>query len=92
MYNLTTLEHLTAIRTIINHAGLPLWRQALDLDAEVTEFRRVLTESAKPLKDYRTVLMDPKPRNGNAEVKLRVEAIHDYVQECRLTVINEQCT
>ena len=45
MYNLTTVEHITAIHNIIQHAGIFLWREAQDLDAEIWEFRKVLLEN-----------------------------------------------
>ena len=80
MHNLTTVEHITAIRNIIKHAGVPLWRQALNLEEEVSEFRKVLLEKSRPLKDYRTVL--PYRINGNARVKSRVNEILGHVEDC----------
>jgi hypothetical protein len=84
MYNLTTVEHITAIRNIIQHAGVLLWREAQNLDAEVWEFRKVLLEKSKPLKDYRTVLS--QPMDGNAGVRSRVNDILGHVEDCRLAV------
>jgi hypothetical protein len=85
MHNLTTVEHITAIRNIIKHAGLPLWRQAINLDAEAWEFRKVLLEKSQSLKDYRTVLL--KSIDGkNVGVRSRVNEILGYVEDCRLAV------
>ena len=84
MYNLTTVEHITAIHNILKHAGVHLWRQALNLDAEVCEFRKVLLEKSQPLKDYRTVLL--QPIDGNAGVKSRVNDIFNHVEDCCLAV------
>jgi hypothetical protein len=86
MYNLTTVEHITAIRNIIQHAGVPLWREAQNLDAEIREFRKVLLERCQPLKDYRTVLLQPIQVDGNAGVRSRVNDILDHVEDCRLAV------
>jgi len=80
MHNLTTVEHITAIRNIIKHAGVPLWRKAVNLDAEVCEFRKVLLEKSQSLKDYRTVL--PHRIDGNARVKSRVNEILGHVEDC----------
>lgn len=84
LYNLTTVEHITAIRNIIQHAGVPLWREAQNLDKEVWEFRKVLLNKTRPLKDYRTVLL--QSNDGNAGVRSRVDDILGYVEDCRLAV------
>ena len=86
MYNLTTVEHITAIRNIIQHAGVPLWREAQNLDAEVLEFQKVLLEKSQPLKDYRTVVLQPPAIDGSAGVRSRVDDILGYVEGCRLDV------
>lgn len=84
MYNLTTVEHITAIRNIIQHAGVPLWCEAQNLDAEIAQFRKVLLEKSQPLKDYRTVLL--RPIDGNAGVRSRVNDILGHVEDFRLAV------
>ena len=61
-----------------------MWRKAQNLDAEVREFRKVLLKKSQPLKDYRTVLL--QPIDGNAGVRLRVNAILGHVEDCRLAV------
>ena len=86
MYNLTTVEHITAIHNIIQHAGIPLWRKAQNLDAEICEFRKVLLEKSQPLKDYRTVLLQPIQVDGNLGVRSRVSDIFSLVEACRLAV------
>ena len=85
MYNLTTVEHITAIRNIIQHAGVRLWSEAQNLDAEVWEFRKVLLEKSQPLKDYRTVLL--QPIDGYAGVRSRVNDILGHVENCRRAVM-----
>ena len=85
MHNLTTVEHITAIRNIITHAGISLWRRAVNLDTEVWQFRKVLLEKSRPLKAYRTVL----PHTIDAGVRARVNEIIVYVEDCRLAVMNE---
>jgi hypothetical protein len=90
MYNLTTLEHITAIGNIIQHAGVPLWLEAQNLDAEILEFRKVLLEKSQPLKDYRTVLLHPI--DGNAGVRSRVNDILGRVEDCRLAVTRTRST
>ena len=86
MDNLTTVEHLTAIYNIIEHAGVPLWQQAQNLDKEVREFQKVLLDKSQPLKDYRTVLL--QPTDGNRGVRSRVDGILGHVENCRLAVVN----
>ena len=86
MYNLTTVEHITAIHNIIQPAGVSLWREAQDLDAEIWEFRKVLLEKSQPLKDYRTVLLQPIQVDGNAGVRSRVNDVLDQVEDCRLAL------
>ena len=86
MYNLTTVEHITAIHNIIQRAGVFLWREAQDLDAEIWEFRKVLLKKFQPLKDYRTVLLQPIQVDGNAGVRSRVNDILDQVEDCRLAL------
>jgi hypothetical protein len=92
MYNLTTMEHITAIRNIIQHAGVHLWREAQNLDAEVWEFRKVLLEKSQPLKDYRTVLPVLRPIDGNAGVRSRVDDILGHVENYRLAVRRTRST
>lgn len=87
MYNLTTVEHITAIRNIIQHAGVRLWREAQNLDVEVWEFRKVLLEKSQPLKDYRTVLLQPIVSDGYAGVRSRIDDILHHVEDCRRTVM-----
>lgn len=84
MYNLTTVEHITAIHNIVQHAGVPLWREAQNLDEEIREFRKVLLEKSQPLKDYRTVLL--QPIDGYAGVRSRVNDILGLVEDYRLAV------
>ena len=86
MYNLTTVEHITAIHNIIQNAGVSLWRKAQNLDAEIWEFRKILLEKSQPLKDYRTVLLQPIQVDGNAGVRSRVNDILGQVEDCRLAV------
>ena len=86
MYNLTTVEHITAIHNIIQHAGVFLWREAQDLDAEIWEFRKVLLKKFQPLKDYRTVLLQPIQVDGDAGVRSRINDILDQVEDCRLAL------
>ena len=61
-----------------------MWRKAQNLDAEVREFRKVLLKKSQPLKDYRTVLL--QPIDGNAGVRSRVNAILGHVEDYRLAV------
>ena len=86
MYNLTTVEHITAIHNIIQNAGVSLWRKAQDLDAEIWEFGKIFLEKSQPLKDYRTVLLQPIQVDGNAGVRSRVNDILGQVEDCRLAV------
>lgn len=86
IHNLTTVEHLTAIHNIFKHAGVPFWQQAQNLDKEVWDFQELLLEKSQPLKDYRSVLL--QPIGGNMEVKSRVNDILSHVENCRLAVVD----
>lgn len=88
MQNLATVEHVTAISNIIKHAEVPLWRESLNLDVEVQEFGKVLLEKSKPLKDFRTVLLQRIV--GSARVRSKVDDILGYVEDCRLVVVDER--
>lgn len=90
IHNLTTVEHIRAIDNIIRHAGVPLWREAVNLDTEVHEFRKNLMKACQLLKDYRTVLLQPVEDRSNAGVKSKVDAIINYVEGCRAVVVNER--
>lgn len=61
-----------------------MWREAVNLDEEVWEFRKVLLEKSQPLKDYRTVLL--QPIDGSVGVRSRVDEILGHVEDCRLAV------